>query len=98
MRELAVSRSWGKKPQYTQLVIRLPLEVSRAKEDLATVYLISTDPLIIAEDPNVGGRSPCPQDAVETLKKKIESRSFRKAVGESVIKAIESIIEFCERQ
>jgi len=74
-------------------VIQLPSGV----EPPDTLYVVSTKPLIISETRELPAKAKrCPEDAVEFLKKKVQEKTFRKAVGATVIEAIERLLEVCE--
>ena len=61
-----------------------------------TLYVISTKPLIVSETPELPTKTKrCPEDAVELLRKKLQEKSFRKAVGSAVAEAIERLLEVC---
>jgi hypothetical protein len=76
-------------------VIQLPAGV----EAPDVVYVISKKPLVISETPELptAEKKPrCDEDAVMLLRKKIESKAFRKAVGGAVVEAIEKLLKLCE--
>ena len=75
-------------------VIQLPAGV-KAPE---TMYVVSTKPLIISETPELPAkaRAKCPEDVIEFLKRKLQEKTFRKAVGSAVAEAIERLLEVCE--
>ena len=75
-------------------VIQLPAGVDAPDK----VYIISKKPLIISEEPELKMKSTkkCDEEAVKLLKEKIESKAFRKAVGSSVVEAIEKLLKLCE--
>ena len=74
-------------------VIQLPSGVEAPE----TMYVLSKKPLIVSEEPELKMKSTkCDEDAVRLLREKLESKSFRKAVGNAVVEAIESLLKLCE--
>jgi hypothetical protein len=73
-------------------VIQLPAGVDAPD----TMYVVSVKPLVISELPRASQKQKCDEDAVRLLREKIESNSFRKAVGAAVIDAIEKLLKLCE--
>ena len=76
-------------------VIQLPSGVEAPE----TVYVLSKKPLVVAETPelpSLSRKTKCDEDAVKLLKEKLENKTFRKAVGSSVVDAIEKLLKLCE--
>jgi hypothetical protein len=76
-------------------VIQLPAGVDAPDK----VYIISKKPLVVAETPELPmteKKPKCDEDAVRLLREKIESKSFRKAVGGAVVEALEKLLKLCE--
>ncbi|MCY0889987.1 MAG: hypothetical protein QW680_08400 [Pyrobaculum sp.] len=78
-------------------IIQLPAEVQTRQKRLDHVYLISVEPLLISEKPDTRdvAKPKCDPDAVKLLEEKIQSKSFQKAVGTNVVRAIESLLAIC---
>jgi len=75
-------------------VIQLPSGVEAPE----TVYVLSKKPLIVSEEAELKMKSTkkCDEDAVKLLREKMQSKAFRKAVGSSVVEAIEKLLKLCE--
>jgi len=82
-------RKWVKGNIY-RWVIQLPPDIVPP----GALFIVSRRPLIISELPELPRE--CDEESVRLLREKIESKTFRKAVGAPVVEAIRKLLEACE--